>query len=165
METSFLEVSVLLCGNFTLNRRDEFFVCISYHPLKIYSAVESAPVPGCKLGWRPDFSDYSCGIDWPVVKVPNTGLPQRRRVYSPRYKSHFTLHSEVMLFLAFPQLTSVVDGPPILRTVVSVTFSHSSLPVCLLANCIFWPVRGWTMVGEEGRRLEVRITMHPSSPH
>ena len=40
METRFLEGSVLLCATFTLNKHDEFVICVSYHPLKIYSVVE-----------------------------------------------------------------------------------------------------------------------------
>lgn len=46
LETSFLEDSVLLDAAFTFNKRDEFFICVSYHPMKIYSVVESCPVTG-----------------------------------------------------------------------------------------------------------------------
>lgn len=63
-----------------------------------------------------------------------------------------------------PQLRPVVDGPPIFGTVVWVT-SHYSLPFFLLPNCIFWPVRGWTVVKEEDMKVtRLRVTRLPSSP-
>lgn len=52
------------------------------------------PAPPChwlKTCWPPDFSDDSCGIDWPMVKVTNTGSLQKWGIYSPNHESNFRL--------------------------------------------------------------------------